>query len=85
VSDARCRDVLAEISAYLDGELAATACSAIEEHCQACAACADVIAGLRRTIGLCRQAGAAEVPAAVRERARAQVRRLLEGDTPPDR
>jgi anti-sigma factor RsiW len=77
---AECRRVLAAVSAYLDGDLDATTCEAIEAHCRGCAACADLIAGLRQTVGLCRQAGSTLVPEAVRQRARARVRRLLDGD-----
>jgi anti-sigma factor RsiW len=74
-----CRRVLASVSAYLDGDLDATTCESIEAHCGGCAECADVIAGLRQTVGLCQQAGSAAVPEAVRQRARARVRRLLDG------
>jgi len=74
-----CRRVLASVSAYLDGDLDATMCESIEAHCGACAECADLIAGLRQTVGLCQQAGSAPVPEAVRRRARARVRRLLDG------
>ena len=72
-----CQDVLAGISAYLDGDLEATACEAIERHCQTCDRCAAVVSGLRETVGLCRQAAAAPLPEAVRQRARESVRRLL--------
>ena len=73
-----CRALLASISAYLDGDLAATECAAIERHCRGCPACAAVIDGLRRTIGLCRDAAAAPLPEAVRQRARASIERLLD-------
>ena len=78
---AECRRVLASVSAYLDGELAAAACESIEAHCRGCAGCAQVVAGLRETVGLCRQAGSTPVPEAVRQRARASIRRLLDGDS----
>jgi anti-sigma factor RsiW len=78
---AECRRVLASVSAYLDGELDATACESIEAHCRGCAGCAQVVAGLRETVGLCRQAGSTPVPEAVRQRARASIRRLLDGDS----
>jgi anti-sigma factor RsiW len=77
---AECRRVLASVSAYLDGDLDATTCESIERHCQECASCAAVIAGLRETVGLCRKAGSVPVPDAVRQRARASVRRLLEAE-----
>ena len=75
---AQCAAILANISAFLDGELDATACAEIETHCAACSRCAPVVEGLRRTIGLCRTASAAPLPDDVRQRARASIRRLLD-------
>ena len=72
-----CRDVLANISGYLDGELDATACEAIEQHCLACSNCDALVRGLQETVGLCRQAASAPLPDAVRQRARERVRKLL--------
>jgi len=73
-----CKDVLANISGYLDRELETTACDAIERHCVECSRCADLVEGLRETVGLCRQAASAPLPDAVRQRARERVRQLLE-------
>lgn len=75
-----CKAILSNISAYLDGELDATACDAIEQHCQGCPSCATLVKGLRETVGLCRQAASTPLPEAVRQRARASVRRLLDRD-----
>ena len=75
-----CQSILANISAYLDGESDRTACEAIEAHCRTCARCAAVVSGLRETVGLCRQAGSMPLPPSVRERARDSVRRLLDAD-----
>lgn len=75
-----CAAILANISAYLDGELGATECAAIDEHCSHCPRCAPVVEGLRRTVGLCRDAGTVPLPDAVRQRARESVRRLLDGN-----
>jgi anti-sigma factor (TIGR02949 family) len=72
-----CRTILTNISAYLDGELDATACDEIERHCQACASCSELVEGLRQTIGLCRRAGETPLPDAIRQRARDRVRLLL--------
>jgi anti-sigma factor RsiW len=72
-----CPETLQRISAYLDGELDAGACDEVERHCRDCAACASVVEGLRRTVGICREAGAAPLPDAVRQRARDRVRTLL--------
>ena len=76
-----CATILANVSAFLDGELAASSCAAIEAHCAGCERCAPVIEGLRRTVGLCWSAGAAPLPDAVRQRARDSIRRLLEDQT----
>ena len=73
-----CREVLANISGYLDGELDTTACDAIEQHCLACPSCAALVNGLRETIGLCRQAATVPLPDAVRRRALESVRQLLD-------
>jgi anti-sigma factor RsiW len=77
---AECRDILSRISAYLDGDLDSTVCAAIERHCQACPQCGELVKGLRETMGLCRQAASVPLPDAVRERARARVKQLLEQD-----
>jgi anti-sigma factor RsiW len=74
----QCREILAGISAYLDGDLDATACDAIERHCQNCVRCAELVKGLRETVGLCREAASTPLPESVRQRARESVRRLLE-------
>ena len=73
-----CKEVLSHISGYLDGELDAMACDAIDRHCLECASCAALVNGLRETVGLCRQAATAPLPDAVRQRARESVRRLLD-------
>jgi anti-sigma factor RsiW len=75
-----CKEVLANIAGYLDGELDTTACDAIERHCLECPSCASLVNGLRETVGLCRQAGTVPLPNAVRHRARESVRRLLDRD-----
>lgn len=78
-----CAMMLEKISAYLDGELAAPACSAIERHCETCDACRRLVEGLRDTMGLCRKAGRAPVPASVRDVARRHVRELLAAERRP--
>ncbi len=73
-----CAAVLGGISAYLDGELEATECDAIDAHCRTCADCAAVVQGLRATIGLCRGAVVAELPEPVKAKAQASIARLLQ-------
>ncbi len=73
-----CREILEGISAYLDDELDAPACAAIERHCQACDSCADLVDGLKTTVGLCRKAAGVALPDDIRDRARRAVRQLLD-------
>ena len=73
-----CSAILANISSFLDGELDATSCAAIEAHCATCERCAPVVEGLKRTIGLCRTAASFPLPDSVRQRARDSIRRLLD-------
>jgi anti-sigma factor RsiW len=80
--DEACRRTFEEVEAYLDGDLDETACRRLEEHAARCSVCADTVQRLRRTIGMCRQAGRTPLPESVRQRAREAVRRLLEGGTP---
>ena len=75
--NSECAEVLGGISAYLDGELEATECDAIERHCQTCASCAAVVTGLRDTIGLCRGVAVTSIPEPVRARAQASIAQLL--------
>lgn len=77
-----CGAMLARISAYLDGDLDAVECQAIERHSRACPRCGAVVEGLRQTIGLCREAGSAPLPETVRQRAKASIQRLLAAEKP---
>lgn len=78
MSAAACQDTLARIEAYLDGDLPAAECLTIEAHCQGCPACDALVAGLRQTVGLCREAAHRPLPDDVRQRALASVRKLME-------
>lgn len=80
---AACAALLERVSAYLDEELDEATCGAIDEHCRECPRCADIVAGLRATIGLCRESGRRPLPPAVAAKARAEIQRLL--DSPVDR
>jgi anti-sigma factor RsiW len=73
-----CQEILAGISSYLDGDLDAAACEAIEKHCADCVRCAALVKGLRETVGLCRQTAAVPLPESVRRRAQESVRHLLD-------
>ena len=44
------------VSDYLDGQLGADRRAAVDEHLAACAACRELVAGVRRAVALCRSA-----------------------------
>lgn len=47
---ARCREVRAHISDYLDGELDPRAAAGVERHVRWCPNCRRILANLRRTV-----------------------------------
>lgn len=72
-----CESLLAHISAYLDGDLGAATCEAIERHASSCDRCPGVIEEFRKATGLCRKAAETPLPDAVRKLAQERVRALL--------
>jgi anti-sigma factor RsiW len=72
-----CRILLERLSAFLDGDLSARACTAIERHSRTCRRCAAAIDDLRRTTGLCRRAATVPLPDAIRRRAQARLRTVI--------
>ena len=72
-----CARVLQQVSDYLDQELDAATCRVIDAHCRECPRCAEVIEGLRKTVGLCREPRDRPLPSAVKGKAQAAIRRLL--------
>lgn len=73
-----CDTLLSSISAYLDGELGAATCAAIEAHAADCAQCAVVIADFREATGLCRKVADAPLPDDVQTLARTRIKALLQ-------
>ncbi len=47
-----CKDMLGNLSAYIDGELEAELCAEIEEHMAGCTNCQIVVDTLRQTVTL---------------------------------
>jgi anti-sigma factor RsiW len=74
---AECLALLGQLSDYIDSELSPRERRAIDVHCRDCARCKRMIAGLRRTVSLCRRAGSRGLPLRARARARANIARLL--------
>jgi anti-sigma factor RsiW len=73
---ADCRPRIAELFAYLDGELSASRCAVIERHIADCECCETLAADVRRLIAACRAKGREPLPASLRARARAAAKRL---------
>jgi len=65
-----CKQMLAELSDYVDGEMSAALCAALEEHLRQCENCRIVVDTLRKTIELYQetQPGEEALPSAVRQR-----------------
>ena len=52
--EGRCLDILRQLSAYIDDELASDICAELRRHVGACPNCEVFIASLRDTVKLCR-------------------------------
>jgi anti-sigma factor (TIGR02949 family) len=63
-----CRELLGQLSDYIDGDLEEALCAEIEQHMAACSDCQAVVNTLEKTIELYRTAGRAETPHDVRGR-----------------
>jgi len=63
-----CRHLLAELSAFLDGEAPAELCDEIERHLSDCGDCRVVVDTLRKTVLLYHDLPRSPLPPAARER-----------------
>jgi RNA polymerase sigma-70 factor (ECF subfamily) len=73
-----CQDVVDAFSRRLEGEIDAAACADLEKHLESCVACRGRCESLRTTLGMCRRAGEAPVPAPVVAEVRAAIRQWLD-------
>jgi anti-sigma factor RsiW len=73
----RCRELLVQLSNYVDGELTGADRRAVVAHLRRCPCCQAMADGLKQTVETCRKAKTARLPADVRERARARITALL--------
>jgi anti-sigma factor RsiW len=65
----QCEHLLGILSEYIDGELQAELCTALEQHMQGCNNCRIVVNTLRKTVELYQQSNEPlELPHSVRER-----------------
>jgi RNA polymerase sigma-70 factor (ECF subfamily) len=68
MSHETCRNLLSQLSDYIDGELEESLCAEIEQHMAGCPDCRAVVNTLEKTVELYRTTGRAEVPADVQTR-----------------
>ena len=68
-----CKEIFALLSSYLDLELPADACQAIEQHLAGCPPCIEFVESLRKTVDLCRGYRPEELPAPAASEAREQL------------
>lgn len=66
--DPVCRELVHQLSEYIDGELEATLCTELEVHLAGCPNCQVMVDTVRRTITLYHSHGRAELPSDVQER-----------------
>jgi len=67
--NAECKNLLASLSDYVDGELGEALCSEIEKHLLDCENCQVVVNTLRKTVDLYRSSDeSTQVPASVMQR-----------------
>jgi anti-sigma factor RsiW len=63
-----CKDILQDLSLYIDQEASAMLCEEIERHLAHCADCRVVVNTLRQTVSLYRALPQPEMPGHLRER-----------------
>lgn len=79
----RCRDILRQLSAYIDDELPEDICAELRQHLGACPNCEVFIASLRDTVTLCRQHQPPPLSTYERARLRQDILRAAEPEARP--
>jgi anti-sigma factor RsiW len=68
-----CKQIFATLSEYLDLELPPEACREMEAHFAGCPPCVEFAESLRKTVALCHEYQAGEMPGPIGEAARARL------------
>jgi anti-sigma factor RsiW len=63
-----CRDLLGQLSDYIDGELETALCAELETHLADCPNCRVMVDTVRKTITLYQSQATAELPSGVQKR-----------------
>lgn len=66
--DRQCKEILEQLSAYIDDELEASLCAEIEAHLAECPDCQALVDTLRKTVTLYRECEPDDLPPGVRDR-----------------
>jgi anti-sigma factor RsiW len=66
--EATCREMLDQLSDYIDGELEAALCAKLEAHLAECPDCRVMVDTMRKTVILYRAQSPGELPPDVKER-----------------
>ncbi len=72
-----CRELVEQLSRFIDNDLPPAERQAVRRHLQRCPCCDDFVASLARTVRVCQEAGHVELPPAIRARAVARIRQLI--------
>ncbi|MCC7123834.1 MAG: sigma-70 family RNA polymerase sigma factor [Acidobacteria bacterium] len=72
-----CPDVLTLFSQHLEGDIDPRACATMEAHLAACPHCRGVCDSLKRTLAVCRQLPAPQVPASLAASIRDGIQKVL--------
>ncbi len=64
----QCREFFEQLSDYIDGELAASLCTELEQHLANCPNCRIVVNTTHKTVSLYRRYSQAELPPGASER-----------------
>lgn len=68
IHQSACREMLDQLSDFIDGELETALCAELETHLADCPDCRVMVDTMRRTIVLYRSQAPADLPAAVKDR-----------------
>jgi RNA polymerase sigma-70 factor (ECF subfamily) len=72
-----CPDALTLFSKHLEGEIAPDVCASLEAHLAHCRHCQAACESLKRTLAICRQSPAPEVPASLAASVRTAIQAFL--------
>jgi len=78
-----CPDIVALFSRYVESDIGADECAAMERHIATCPRCGVACDSLKRTLALCRAEPRGEVPPGVQDRVRTAIRDLSVAGAPP--